>query len=189
MKKLLLALIGFSIIFASNNEDINKKLDLLLNKLDTLEKKLNEKDKEIERLKKELKAQQKEIKKQEVKTQKELAIKDCKKLKVTSFSYEYHDNVLPYYTFSVTLKNEYPFEITKISGNLYFDDKDGTTLVKHYIRRKLDIKPNKSITINGQHMITVEMEKYLKDENPNNLNVYFSPTRIYFKNGKSLECF
>ena len=188
MKKLLFALIGVSILFASN-EDINKKLDLLLNKLDTLEKKLDEKDKEIEKLKKELKAQQKEIKTQEKTTKTELALKDCNKLQVTSFSYKYNDNVLPYYTFTVTLKNNYPYEIAKVSGNLYFDDKDGTTLVKHYLKRKLNIKPNKSVTIHGQHLITLEIEKELKNENPHNLNVYFSPTRINFKNGKSLECF
>ena len=188
MRKLFVLFMAVGILFASN-QDIDKKLDLLLQKLDTLEKKLDEKDKEIEKLKKELQLQQKELKTQKTETKKEFAIKSCDNLKVTSFSYSYHDNVLPYITFRVTLKNNYPYEITKITGNLYFDDKDGTTLIKHYIKRKLDIKAGESITIDGRHMVINEIEKEMKDEKPNNLKVYFSPTTIYFKNGREIKCY
>ena len=189
MKKILMILLVGGVLFASNTDDINKKLDLLLNKLDTLEKKLNQKDKEIEKLKKELKKQQSEIKKQEIKTKKEFAIKSCDNLRVTDVSYKYHDNVLPYITFRVTIKNNYPDEVIKLNGNLYFDDKDGTTIIKHYINRKVSIKPNESIVLSGQHMIVNEIEKLIKDEKPNDLKVSFSPTVIEFKNKKELKCY
>ena len=189
MKKVLFAFIAGSLLFASNSDDINKKLDLLLNKLDTLEKKLDEKDKEIETLKKELKQQQTQIKKQEINTKKEFAIKSCDNLKVTAFNYQYHDNVLPYITFKVTIKNNYPYEITKINGNIYFDDKDGTTMIKHFIDRKVSIKPGESITISGQHMLVTDIEKMMKDEKPTDLEVHFDPTVLTFKNAQKLECF
>lgn len=188
MKKFFILFAAVGILFASN-QDINKKLDILLEKLDTLEKKLDEKDKEIEKLKKELQKQQKELNTQKIETKKEFAIKSCDNLKVTSFSYNYHDNVLPYITFRVTLKNNYPYEIKKISGNLYFDDKDGTTLIKHYLKRDVDIKPYSSVTIEGEHMVINEIEKEIKDEKPNDLKVYFSPTIIYFKNNQEVKCY
>ena len=189
MKKVLFALIAGSLLFASNSDDINKKLDLLLNKLDTLEKKLDEKDKEIETLKKELQKQQSEIKKQEINTKKEFAVKSCDNLKVTEFSYQYHDNVLPYITFNVTIKNNYPYEVTKLYGNIYFDDKDGTSMIKHFINRKVSIKPGESVTISAQHMLVTDIEKMMKDEKPADLVVHFDPTAISFKNGKKLECY
>jgi len=189
MKKFLLILALISFSFSASTNDIDKKLDLLLNKLDTLEKKLDQKDQEIEQLKQELKAQQKEIKKQEVTTKKEFAVKSCDNLKITDVKYEYHDNILPYLTFKVTLKNNYPYEITHIRGSIYFDDKDGTTFIKHFIDRKVDIKPGESIIISAQHMIITDIEKEIKDENSKNLKVYFSPTIVDFKNVPELKCY
>ena len=90
MKKLILSALIASALFATSNDDINKKLDLLLQKIEQLEKKVEKKDSEIEKLKKELKKQQKT-------TQKKFAIKSCNKLKVVSFNYEYHNDVIPYY--------------------------------------------------------------------------------------------
>ena len=190
MKKFLTILTAVSISFAANMNEIDKKLDLLLKKMDILEKKLNEKDKEIQQLKNQLQLQQKEIKKQKINTKKEFALKNCKNLKVTSFKYQYHNNVLPYYTIEVTLKNKYPYTITYINGNIYFDDKnDGTTFLKVFINRHVNLKPNEEITIKREYMITSSLEKELKDENPQDLNVYFSVTRLNFANGKKLECF
>lgn len=192
MKKALFLVLIVGFLFASNNSDnndINQKLNLILNKLNLLEQQINQKNKEIETLKKQLQIQQKEIKKQAITTKKEFAVKNCNNLKVVKFSYQYHDDILPYITFKVTLKNNYPYEITKIDGNLYFDDKDGTTLIKHYIKRKIDIKPGQSITISGQHMVITDMEKMIKNENPANLKVYFSPNIIDFKNAPALQCF
>jgi len=191
MKKILTILIAVGLAFAStNNDEINKKLDLLLNKLDTLEKKLDEKDVEIKKLKQALQQQQKEIKKQEVKTKTQLALKNCDNLKVTNFEYKYHDDVLPYVTFKVTITNNYPYEITHISGNVYFDDKnDGTTFIKHYINRKVDIKPGESVTITGEHTALDEIEKMIKNENPSDLNVYFSPNAVDFQGAPTLKCY
>ncbi len=188
MRKIFFALVAGSLLFAANS-DTDKKLDLILQKLNQLEQKVNQKDKEIETLKKELKQQQTQLKKQEINTKKEFAVKSCDNLKVTAFNYKYHDNVLPYITFKITIKNNYPYEITKINGNIYFDDKDGTTMIKHFINRKISIKPNESVTISGQHMLVTEIEKMMKDEKPTDLKVYFDPTYLIFANGHKLECF
>ena len=189
MKKILFVLIVGSLLFAANSDNTDKKLDLILQKLNQLEQKVNQKDKEIEKLKKELQKQQSEIKKQELNTKKEFAVKSCDNLKVTAFDYKYHNNALPYITFNVTIKNNYPYEITKINGNIYFDDKDGTTMIKHFINRKVSIKPGESITISGQHMLVTDIEKMMKDEKPTDLEVHFDPTVLTFKNAQKLECF
>jgi len=189
MKKFLTILTAVSLSFSASTSDIDKKLDLLLNKLDTLEKKLDQKDQEIEQLKQQLNIQQQEIKKQEIKTKRQLAVKSCDNLKVTDVNYKYYDNVIPYINFEVTLKNNYPYEITAIRGNIYFDDKDGTTLVKQYIDRKIDIKPGETVVIKGQHTVLTAIEKEMKDENPNNLKVYFSPNVVDFKNAPELRCY
>jgi len=56
--------------------------------------------------------QKKEIKKREEETKKEfktqLAIKSCKKIKVVNLKYKFHNEVIPYYDLTITLKNEYP---------------------------------------------------------------------------------
>jgi len=190
MKKVILAVLIGSFLFASNSNDIDKKLDLILNKLNMLEKKVDQKDQEIKVLKKELNQQQKEIKQQSKQTKQSLAINNCKNLKVISYKYVYHNDILPYYNIVVTLKNNYPYTITEINGNIYFDDKkDGTTFLKVFINRKLTLKPQQTVTIKREYMVTSSLEKELQSEKPNDLNVYFSITKLMFKNGKNLECF
>lgn len=189
MKKIVLSLMAGALLFASQNSDIDKKLNLILNKMNQMEKQLNMKDEQIKKLNNELKTQQKEIKQQKVNTKKQFATKSCKNLKVVSYNYEYNENVLPYYTITVTLKNIYPDTITYINGNVFFDDKDGTSLLKQFVKRDVNLKPGQNITLHFQHMITADLEKDLKDEKRSDLNVYFSPTKLKFANKKDLECF
>ncbi len=189
MKKIVLSLIAGALLFGAQNSDIDKKLDLILNKMNQMEKQLNMKDNQIKKLQQEIQHQQKEIKEQKTNTKKEFAIKSCKNLRVVSFNYEYHWNVLPYYTITVTLKNVYPYEVTYINGNVFFDDKDGTTILKQFVKRDVTLKPGQSITLHFEHMISADIEKDLKNEKKNNLNVYFSATELKFKNAKQLDCF
>ncbi len=190
MKKLILPFLMGAFLFAANTSDIDKKLDLILNKIDILEKKVDQKDKEIQILKKQLQKEQQEIKHQKQQTKKQFALKNCKNLKVVSFKYKYYDDVLPYYIIEVTLKNNYPYTVTKINGNIFFDDKnDGTTFLKVFIKRNVNIKPQGEITIKREYMITSTLEKELKDEKPSDLNVYFSATKLNFQNGQKMECF
>jgi len=189
MKKLLFLGLVSGLLFSADLNTINQKLDLIINKLNKIEKELSIKDNEIKELKKQLKIQQTEIKKQQIQTKKEFAIKNCKNLKVVSYKYEYHDEVLPYYDISVTLKNDYPYTVKRFIGNIYFDDKDGTTLLKVYIDKKAEIKPNQTFTIKTQYMVSADIEKELSNENSKNLNVYFDITKLQFANGKTLECY
>lgn len=191
MKKILTIFLLGVFLFAANESDIDKKLDLILQKLNYLEKQEAKKDAEIKQLKEQINQQiKKQLKKEQVITKKQLALQNCKNIKVVSFSYQYHDEVLPYYTFEITLKNNYPYTIKRINGNVYFDDKnDGTTFVKALIKRNVTIKPNGEVTIKREYMITSELEKELKDEKPSQLHVYFDPTKIEFQNGKRLECY
>jgi len=182
MKKLIFLILSISIVFASTNEDINKKLDLLINKINELEKKVDSKDKEIEKLKKELK-------KQEITTKNELAIKSCDKIKVVSLKYVYEDDgLMPYYNLTIVLKNNYPKDIKFIKGSLFAEDKDRVKILQDYISRDVNFKKNSTIVIKKTHLINNDLEKYLKDEDPKDLYIYFSPTRIEFKDGKVLEC-
>jgi len=192
MKKIITAILLTSAVFASGSEDINKKLDLLLQKIEQLEKKVDAKDSEIRKLKQQLQKQQKEIKtntkevKEEFKQQ--LAIKSCKELKVTSFGYTYHDDIMPYYDLSVTLKNNYPKKIVFVEGNLYAEDADGVKILEDFIKRKIKISAGKSIQINKTHQVNSDLEMYLKDEKPGNLRVYFEVIKAKFSDGSVLDC-
>jgi len=189
MKKIIFLVMAV-LVFAANDNNINEKLNLILNKLNALEKKVNQKDSEIDTLKHELQQQQKVIKKQKQETKKEFALKNCKNLKVVSYKYKYYDDILPYYNIEVTLKNNYPYTISKINGNIYFDDKnDGTTFLKVFIKRNITLKPQQTVTIKREYMVTSNLEKELNNENPNDLKVYFSITKLTFSNGKEMECF
>ena len=189
MKKILLSALAVALVFGASNDDINKKLDLLLQKIEQLEKKVEKKDSEIEKLKKELQKQQKEIKKQENETKKQFAIKSCNKLEVVDLKYKYNEDVIPYYDLTVKIKNNYPATVTFMRGTLYAEDKDRVKILKDFIQRDVDLKPNKTITVKKKHILTNDLEKYLKDENPKNLKLYFKPTRVEFENGQKVECF
>jgi len=187
MKKIFLCLGMAGLLFAQS-EDINKKLDLILQQIQQLKQEVKAKDKEIERLKKELKTQKKEIKKQEIKTKEQLSLKDCRKIKVLSLKYKYKNEVIPYYELTFELKNEYPKTIVRFDGNLYAEDKDGVKILKDYVDRKVEIKPGEKIVIHKKHIINNELEKYLKDERPEDLKVYFVLTHASFKDGTDLSC-
>jgi len=191
MKKVVLLIAGVA-LFASNVDEINKKLDLLLQKINQLEKKVDKKDAEIEKLKTQLKLQKQEMKKetQNVKTdiQKQMALKSCKRLKVVDFKYKYHDEVIPYYDVSLTLKNTYPKKVTYISGNLYVEDKDGVTIFQDFFKRKVDLPVGGEVTFSHTHQLNSEIEKYLKDENPQNLKIYFTPIQVEFADGTLTQC-
>ncbi|EDM22919.1 hypothetical protein FE773_04625 [Caminibacter mediatlanticus TB-2] len=188
MKKWLFLILAGVLSFSASNDDINKKLDLLLQKIDQLEKKVDAKDKQIEELKKELKKEQIAIKKQQEYTKKEFAIKSCNKIKVVSLKYKYHNEIIPYYDLEIKLKNTYPENIKYIRGSLFAEDSDKVKILQDYIDREVDFKKGDIITINKKHTINNDLEKYLKDENPKNLYIYFKPTMIEFSNGYRLEC-
>jgi len=187
MKKILLifGIVGF--LFAQS-DDINKKLDLILQQIQQLKQEVKAKDKEIEKLKKELKTQKKELKKQEIKTKETFAINDCKRIEVVDLKYKYDKDVFPYYYLTITLKNNYPKTITYLQGNLYAEDKDGVKILKDYIDRKIEIKPGEVVTIKKKHMIDDDLEMYLKDEKPEDLNIYFVVTIAKFKDKTELKC-
>ena len=193
MKKLLiLGIVSSALLFASTNDDINKKLDLLLQKIEQLEKKVDKKDAEIEKLKNELNKQQVEIKKSNEKVKKEfqekLAIKSCKKIKVVNLTYNYHDEVIPYYDLTMTLKNEYPKKIVYLSGNLFVEDKDGVKILHDFVKRKVDMPVGGEITIKKTHQLNSDLEEYLKDEKPENLKIYFEVITAEFADGSKVEC-
>ena len=192
MKKLIIGMLAGSLLFASSNDDINKKLDLLLQKIEQLEKKVDKKDSEIEQLKKELNQQQKEIKKQneevEKKVQDQIAVKSCDKIKVVGFKYKYHDDVIPYYDITVTLKNTYPKKIVFFSGDLFAEDKDGVKLLQDYYKRNITIPVGGEVTLHHIHTLNSDFEKYLKDEKPSDLRVYFKVIDARFADGTKLEC-
>jgi len=187
MKKIIFLVMAV-LVFAANNDDVDKKLDLILQKMNQLEQKVNQKDKEIEILKKKLQAQQKEITTQKETTQKEFAIKSCDKIKVISLKYKYNGDVIPYYDLHIVLKNTYPADIKFIRGSLFAEDKDRVKILQDYISRNVNFPKNSTLKIDKKHIIDNELENYLKDSNPKNLHIYFAPTRIEFKNGKVLEC-
>lgn len=192
MKKLAIAGLSVVCLLASSSEDINKKLDLLLQKIEQLERKVDKKDTEIETLKKELKNQKKEIQKREEETKKEfktqLAIKSCKKIKVVNFQYKFHDDVIPYYDLSITLKNEYPKKIVYLSGNLYVEDQDKVKIFKDFIKRDVNLPVNGEISFKKVHQLNSELEKYLSTENPQNLKIYFEVIKAEFADGTNVEC-
>lgn len=197
MKKIISVLATVSVMFAANNNDeLNKKLDLILQKMNELEKKVSQRDKEIENLKKELKQEQKKIqiqvKKQEEAQKKaienKLVLSSCKNIKVSNFSYKYHNDVIPYYILTYTLTNKYPKKIVHLRGDLIVEDKDEVKILQDYIDRNVDLAPGQSITIKKVHTVTNDMEKNLAGEKPENLKVIFEVIRADLADGGRVEC-
>ncbi len=183
MRKFLLLIVA-AVMFAyasDNNADINKKLDFIIKKMNEMEMQLKSKDKEIESLKKEVKNQKKE-------TEKKFILSSCDKIGVKDFRYSYQGQILPYYELSFVLTNNYPYDISNISGKLIIKDKDGSTILADFIKRDTLIRKGESLKIHKRHPIIGEIEKILKDENPSSLKVTFTPTMIRFSNGQQAKC-
>jgi hypothetical protein len=196
MKKIISTALIVSVMFAANSDDINKKLDLILQKMNMLEKKVDQRDKEIENLKKELKEEQhkitKQVQTQQKKEKKELenklVLSSCKNIKVSNFSYKYNDDVIPYYTLTYTLTNKYPKKIVHLKGDLIIEDKDEVKILQDYIDRDVDLAPGQSITIKKVHTVTNDMEKNLAGEKPENLKLIFEVIRADLADGGRVEC-
>jgi predicted RNase H-like nuclease (RuvC/YqgF family) len=187
MKKIVFFLMAVA-LFASQNDDINKKLDTLLNAVMQLKQEMKKKDAEINKLKKELQNQNKEIKKQDKTLSSVVTAKDCKKIKVVYFKDEYEGDVIPSYELDFRLKNEYPKKVVFLEGNLFAEDSDGVKILQDFIKRKVSIPSGKSIKIHKQHIINNDLEKYLKDENVKDLHIYFKAIKIKFADGSEMEC-
>jgi len=188
MKKLVAFLLGATLLFGANDNEINQKLNLILQKMQQLENKVNSRDKEIENLKKEVKEQKVAIKKQKAQTKKEFMINDCSKIKVSNFHYTYVDGFIPYIEVSYTLTNTYPFTISKLAGKLYIKSQDGSTMMTDFISRDINLPKGASIKVSHRHTTLSQLEKSLKDENPATVKTSFSPVTIVFSNGKQAKC-
>ncbi len=183
MKRFILLIVATSmLLFASdNNAEINKKLDYIIQRMNQMQKQLNNKDKEIKSLKQEVKQQKKE-------TAKKFILNSCDKISVKDFHYSYDGQLLPYYELTFTIQNDYPYDISSISGKLTVKDKDGSTILVDFITRDKLIAKGSTITIQKRHPIVGQIEKLLKDENPSTLKVSFAPTNITFTNGQHAKC-
>jgi len=181
MKKLLLLVVSVAVLFANSNDELNKKLDTLLKRMNKMEQKLNIKDREIEKLKTEVHQQGREVKETKI-------VNNCKNIKVLNFSYDYNGAVIETYSLRYTLKNLYPYGITRISGKLYIKDRDETTILTDYISRKVDVSKDATINISKNHLIAGDLERTLKDEKVSDLIVTFVPAIINFSNGKQAKC-
>jgi chromosome segregation ATPase len=188
MKKIIFLMIAALMFAANSSEDLNKKLDLILQKMNELEKKVEQKDREIEKLKKELKKQKKKENNNNKKIEEKLTLSNCKNIKASKFSYIYHDDVIPYYTLTYTLTNKYPKKIVHLKGDLIVEDKDDVKILQDYIDRDVNLAPGKSIVIKKVHTVTTDMEKELNGENPKNLKVVFEVIRADLADGSRIEC-
>jgi hypothetical protein len=61
-------------------------------------------------------------------------------------------------------------------------------ILKDYVDRKIEIKPGEVAVIHKKHLINNDLEKYLKDEKPENLKIYFVVTHANFDDGSDLSC-
>ena len=184
MKKLIvLMFILSSFAFSANNNDIEQKLNMIIERMNKMQKQLDSKDQEIKKLKQ-------EVKKQKVETKKEFLVNSCDKIKVINFNYIYHENggIVPYYTLVITLKNTYPYAIKKFAGKLLLKDQSDTTMLTEYIESSKTFLKNGNITIKKNHMINSQLESSMKSESPSNIKAIFSPSAILFSNGKKAQC-
>ena len=183
MRKILLLVFSALLLFGASNQDIEKKLDYLMQRMNKMEKQLNSKDQEIKELKQ-------EVKKQKIETKKEFMVNSCDKIEIENFTYKYDDTLLPYYDLTYTLTNTYPYDITYISGKINVQDiEDDIKIFTDFANKKIFIGKNGGkVVIHKKHSITGELDKVLKDESANNIKVTFSPSNITFKNGKKISC-
>ena len=183
MKKLLLLAFSALLLFGASTQDIEKKLNYLIQRMNKMEKQLNSKDREIKQLKQ-------EVKKQKIETKKEFMVNSCDKIKVKDFSYIYDSTLLPYYDLTFSLQNDYPYDIAQVSGKLYVKDiSDDIKIFTQIVDKKVIIKKSGGkATIQARHPVSGQLDKVLKDEPSNNIKVIFSPSTITFTNGKKVSC-
>jgi len=188
MKKFLILFVMSMFLFASANDDINKKLDELIGVVMQLKKQNESQEARIKRLEEALKIQQAQNKKIEKKIKTVSSANQCRDIEVSNFTDSFTDGMIPYYDLSFDLKNPYSKEIVFIEGNLFAEDSDGVKILQDFVKRDVSIKPGEKTAIHKKHIINNDLEKYLKDENPENLRIYFKAIKIKFADGKILEC-
>jgi len=182
MKKFIFFIaLAMTFVYAGNNAQIEKKLNMIIERMNKMQKQLDSKDKEIKTLKQ-------EVKKQKEETKKEFIVNSCDKIKVANLDYIYHGGVIPYYVITFTIKNKYPYTIKRFAGKLLLKDKDDITMLTEYIESKKVLKKDGTIQIKRNHMINSDLESTLKDENPTNVQTLFKPSSIEFTNGKTVKC-
>jgi hypothetical protein len=191
MKKLITFLLASVFLLAADKvtlKTIDYKLDLVLKKLNAIQKELKIKNEEIKKLQKQIKLQQKQIQKQAEATKVELAVKSCNKIKVVNLKHTYYPSIIPYYMLTVTLKNEYPYTITYLKGDLIVQDLQKTQILDAFVSKKVTLKPGESVTFTFKHVLNSPLEKYLQSATKKNSIMSFRPVYVQFKNGKDLEC-
>ena len=203
MKKIILALLVVSGLFALTTDE---KFDLILNKLNNIDTKVNKVDNKVNILNKRVDKIETKVNKTE-EAQKKISIrqqvisknvtkvkaKSCDNIKVVDFDYEPVSIGLDEgFKLGFKLKNKYKKTIKAVNILINFRDADDNNLLaESLIKNNLDIKPGsvKYVTdLYDPTLMNNELAKYLPTTPKKDIHLEVKPLYIKFTDGSVIRC-
>jgi outer membrane murein-binding lipoprotein Lpp len=203
MKKIILALLVVSGLFALTTD---QKFDLILNKLNNIDTKVNKVDSKVNTLNKRVdtieekvnkteEAQKKiEVKQQTIaKNVTEVKARSCDNIKVVDFDYKPTTIGLDKgYKLGFKLKNLYKKGVKAVNIMINFRDSDDNNLLaESLIKDKLNIKPGSTQNVTDLYDSTVmgnDLAKYLATTPKKDIHLEVKPLYIKFSDGSVVRC-
>jgi len=187
MKKIILAIFIFTNIFASSLEQrvelLEQRVKLLETKLDNLlksQQKINQKITKVS-------SSQTDIM-QKVNNN---FTPNCKNLVLVYNYYKYRNaGFISNYIFAYKIKNNFKKEIKYISTTIkYIAKDDNSELLENFIRKDINLKPNKTIVIMNSYIVNKgSLAENLKNIPKKKIKVEFIPLKIEFTDGSFIRC-
>jgi outer membrane murein-binding lipoprotein Lpp len=203
MKKIILALLLVSGLFALTTD---QKFDLILNKLNNIDTKVNKVDSKVNTLNKRVDKIEEKVnkteqaqKKIEMKQQKiaknvtEVKARSCDNIKVVDFNYKPASRGLDEgFKLGFKLQNKYKKTIKNINMIINFRDGDDNNLLdESLIKNNLNIKPNSTKYVTDFYDVTLmgnELAKYLPQTPKKDIHLEVKPLYIKFTDGSVVRC-
>jgi outer membrane murein-binding lipoprotein Lpp len=196
MKKIILALLVVSGLFALTTD---QKFDLILNKLNNIDTKVNTLNKRVDTIEKKVNKTEEDQKKIEIKQKTiaknviEVKSKSCDNMKIVDFDYEPTTIGLDKgFKLGFKIKNRYKKTIENINIIINFrDSNDNNLLTESLIKNNLDIKPGKVKYVTDLYDSTVmenNLAQYLPTTPKKDIHLEVKPLYIKFKDGSVVRC-
>ena len=203
MKKIILALLVVSGLFALTTDE---KFDLILNKLNNIDTKVNKVDNKVNILNKRVDKIETKVNKTE-EAQKKISIrqqvisknvtkvkaKSCDNIKVVDFDYEPVSIGLDEgFKLGFKLKNKYKKTIKAVNILINFRDADDNNLLaESLIKNNLNIKPGSVKYVTDLYdpiLMNNELAKYLPTTPKKDIHLEVKPLYIKFTDGSVIRC-
>jgi outer membrane murein-binding lipoprotein Lpp len=189
MKKVILALLVVSGLFALTSD---QKFDLILNKLNNIDNKVNTLNKRVDTLEKKVNKTE-TVQKKIAKNVTETKAKSCDNIEIVDFDYKPVTIGLDEgFKLGFKIKNGYKKTVDNINIVINFRDSDDNNLLaESLIKNNLNIKSGAVKYVTDLYDSTVmgnELAKYLPTTPKKDIHLEIKPLYIKFKDGSAVRC-